>query len=191
MKKHVELFTDGACSGNPGPGGWGAILRFGTHEKELSGGEADTTNKNLTWSMQNSAFAELSDKGVLTTKAVTGIKTVEVTVASMDGSDLESTGRITIYPATETISIYDGAANVTGTTVMLGVGETLDLWADSDPGDAMKDWVWSSNAPGYASVGANGLVTALTAGKTAAITAAATDGSGKKDYITVTVVVQM
>ena len=37
--KNVEIFTDGACKGNPGPGGWGTILRFGEHEKELSGGE--------------------------------------------------------------------------------------------------------------------------------------------------------
>ena len=47
MKKTVELYTDGACSGNPGPGGWGAILRFGAHEKELSGGEANTTNNRM------------------------------------------------------------------------------------------------------------------------------------------------
>ena len=45
--KHVELFTDGACKGNPGPGGWGAILRMGKHEKELSGGEAETTNNRM------------------------------------------------------------------------------------------------------------------------------------------------
>ena len=45
--KHVELFTDGACKGNPGPGGWGALLRMGNHEKELSGGEADTTNNRM------------------------------------------------------------------------------------------------------------------------------------------------
>jgi ribonuclease HI len=43
----VEIFTDGACSGNPGPGGWGAVLRFGTVEKELSGGEAATTNNRM------------------------------------------------------------------------------------------------------------------------------------------------
>lgn len=47
MRKQVELFTDGACSGNPGPGGWGAILRFGTKQKELSGGEAHTTNNRM------------------------------------------------------------------------------------------------------------------------------------------------
>ena len=43
----IELFTDGACSGNPGPGGWGAILRVGDHEKELSGGEPATTNNRM------------------------------------------------------------------------------------------------------------------------------------------------
>lgn len=45
--KNVMLFTDGACSGNPGPGGWGAILRFGSYEKELCGGEANTTNNRM------------------------------------------------------------------------------------------------------------------------------------------------
>ncbi|WP_366655227.1 ribonuclease HI [Fodinicurvata sp. EGI_FJ10296] len=43
----VEAFTDGACSGNPGPGGWGAILRYGDQEKELSGAEAHTTNNRM------------------------------------------------------------------------------------------------------------------------------------------------
>lgn len=43
----VEIFTDGACSGNPGPGGYGAILRVGEHIKEISGGEADTTNNRM------------------------------------------------------------------------------------------------------------------------------------------------
>jgi ribonuclease HI len=43
----IEIFTDGACSGNPGPGGWGAVLRWNGHEKEMSGGEADTTNNRM------------------------------------------------------------------------------------------------------------------------------------------------
>lgn len=43
----VEIFTDGACSGNPGPGGWGAILRYKGRTKELKGGEADTTNNRM------------------------------------------------------------------------------------------------------------------------------------------------
>ncbi len=42
-----KIFTDGACSGNPGPGGWGAILRYGSSEKELSGGEPETTNNRM------------------------------------------------------------------------------------------------------------------------------------------------
>ena len=45
--KQVEVYTDGACSGNPGPGGWGAVLRYGAHERELSGGEAQTTNNRM------------------------------------------------------------------------------------------------------------------------------------------------
>jgi ribonuclease HI len=45
--KNVEIFTDGACKGNPGPGGWGAILRYKGVEKEISGGEADTTNNRM------------------------------------------------------------------------------------------------------------------------------------------------
>ena len=45
--KQVTIYTDGACSGNPGPGGWGAILMYGAHKRELSGGEADTTNNRM------------------------------------------------------------------------------------------------------------------------------------------------
>ena len=45
--KNVTIYTDGACSGNPGPGGWGAILKYGEHEKELSGGAPETTNNRM------------------------------------------------------------------------------------------------------------------------------------------------
>ena len=45
--KVITLYTDGACSGNPGPGGWGAILMYGEHKRELSGGEASTTNNRM------------------------------------------------------------------------------------------------------------------------------------------------
>lgn len=47
QRKHLEIFTDGACSGNPGPGGWGAVLRYQGIEKELSGGEEATTNNRM------------------------------------------------------------------------------------------------------------------------------------------------
>ena len=43
----IEIYTDGACSGNPGPGGWGAVLRWNGHEKELSGGDPETTNNRM------------------------------------------------------------------------------------------------------------------------------------------------
>lgn len=46
MKK-IEIYTDGGCRGNPGPGGWGALLRFGQHQKEIKGGECDTTNNRM------------------------------------------------------------------------------------------------------------------------------------------------
>lgn len=47
MEKNVDLFTDGACRGNPGNGGWGALLRYGGHEKEFYGGERETTNNRM------------------------------------------------------------------------------------------------------------------------------------------------
>jgi Ribonuclease HI len=55
----VEIFTDGACSGNPGPGGWGAILRYKGHEKELSGGEEQTTNNRMEMMAAIKALEEL------------------------------------------------------------------------------------------------------------------------------------
>lgn len=45
--KNIEIFTDGACRGNPGPGGWGVLLRAGEHQKELHGGELETTNNRM------------------------------------------------------------------------------------------------------------------------------------------------
>jgi len=47
VASRVDIWTDGACSGNPGPGGWGVLLRYGSHEKELFGGEAETTNNRM------------------------------------------------------------------------------------------------------------------------------------------------
>ncbi len=58
--KHVDIFTDGACSGNPGPGGWGAVLRYGEVEKELFGGEADTTNNRMELTAALSALTALT-----------------------------------------------------------------------------------------------------------------------------------
>jgi ribonuclease HI len=60
MSMKVEIFCDGACSGNPGPGGWGAILRFGGREKELSGGAPETTNNRMELTAAIEALAALT-----------------------------------------------------------------------------------------------------------------------------------
>lgn len=60
MKK-IEIFTDGACSGNPGPGGWGAVLRYKGVEKELSGGEKETTNNRMELTAVISALKALKE----------------------------------------------------------------------------------------------------------------------------------
>ena len=59
--KQVEVYTDGACSGNPGPGGWGAILEWQGHRKELSGGEAQTTNNRMELTAVLTALALLKE----------------------------------------------------------------------------------------------------------------------------------
>jgi ribonuclease HI len=67
--KEVEIFTDGACRGNPGPGGWGALLRYGDHEKSLYGGEGETTNNRMELTAAIEALAALKEasKVALTT----------------------------------------------------------------------------------------------------------------------------
>ena len=63
--KTVTIYTDGACSGNPGPGGWGAILRYKETEKELSGGAADTTNNRMELTAVIEALALLKEPCVV------------------------------------------------------------------------------------------------------------------------------
>ncbi len=63
--KTVTIYTDGACSGNPGPGGWGAILRYKEMEKELSGGAADTTNNRMELTAVIEALALLKESCVV------------------------------------------------------------------------------------------------------------------------------
>lgn len=60
--KEVTIYTDGACSGNPGPGGWAAILIYGKHEKELSGGEEETTNNRMELSGVIAALGALTER---------------------------------------------------------------------------------------------------------------------------------
>lgn len=60
--KTIDVYTDGSCSGNPGPGGWGAILKFGSHEKEMSGGMSSTTNNRMELFAVISALGALKEK---------------------------------------------------------------------------------------------------------------------------------
>lgn len=64
--KHVEINTDGACLGNPGPGGWGALLRYGSTERELAGGEIDTTNNRMELMAAIAALEALSSPCLVT-----------------------------------------------------------------------------------------------------------------------------
>lgn len=64
--KKVDIFTDGACSGNPGPGGWGAILRYGEHELELCGGEKETTNNRMELTAVIEALRRLKERCKIT-----------------------------------------------------------------------------------------------------------------------------
>ena len=59
--KTVTIYTDGACSGNPGPGGWGAILMYGVHKRELSGGEVNTTNNRMELTAVIEALSKLKE----------------------------------------------------------------------------------------------------------------------------------
>lgn len=60
-RKHVRIFTDGACSGNPGPGGWGVLLRYQTMEKSISGGEHQTTNNRMELTAVIAALSMLTE----------------------------------------------------------------------------------------------------------------------------------
>ena len=64
--KQVEIFTDGACSGNPGKGGWGAVMRYGSVEKELCGGAVDTTNNRMELTAVIEALSALKEPCVVT-----------------------------------------------------------------------------------------------------------------------------
>ena len=64
-KPHITIYTDGACKGNPGPGGWGAVLRSGQHEKHMHGGDASTTNNRMEISAVIQALRALKQESVV------------------------------------------------------------------------------------------------------------------------------
>ena len=72
--KQVNIYTDGACRGNPGPGGWGAILVYGTTEKEMSGGERTTTNNRMELTAVIAALSALREPCTVTLTSETASK---------------------------------------------------------------------------------------------------------------------
>ena len=81
--KTVEAFTDGGCRGNPGLGGWGAVLRFGTHEKELKGSESETTNNRMELMAAISALTALSARIFSMLKAPISDRVADVRIAAL------------------------------------------------------------------------------------------------------------
>jgi ribonuclease HI len=65
MNNIIEIFTDGACKGNPGPGGWGALLRYQEHEKKLKGAEANTTNNRMELTAEIEALRQIKRTSVV------------------------------------------------------------------------------------------------------------------------------
>lgn len=148
----------------------------------------DATNKKLSWSITgDTAYATLSSSGTLKAKAVSQMKTVQVTATAADGYGAKATATIHIYPATTKVAIQLDGQTVTG-TLKLPQGESMQLNALSLPMDAYQDWTWSTNNKAAASVDESGCVTGLQSGKTVTITAAATDGTGKKATIKVQII---
>ena len=84
MKK-VTVYTDGACRGNPGPGGWGAILVYGAHERELSGGERETTNNRMELTAAIEALGALREPCEVTLYSDSKYLTDAVTLGWLDG----------------------------------------------------------------------------------------------------------
>ena len=83
--KKVEIFTDGACSGNPGPGGYGVILRFGEHTKELSGGAPETTNNRMELSGVITGLSALKEPCIVTLTTDSKYVVDSVTKGWVDG----------------------------------------------------------------------------------------------------------
>ena len=84
MKK-VTVYTDGACRGNPGPGGWGAILVYGAHEREMSGGERETTNNRMELTAAIEALSALKEPCEVTLVSDSKYLTDAVTLGWLDG----------------------------------------------------------------------------------------------------------
>ncbi len=148
-------------------------------------GPADTTNKKLTWSVSENEYGiKINGSGKVSTKAVTEPVNVTVTVSALDGSGVSASCEVTVYPATTkvTISAKDGKLPAS-----ISVDTTLELTASSLPENTANVYTWKSSNEKIAVVDANGVVTAIKAGKVK-ITCTAADGTNKSASVTLKVV---
>ena len=148
-------------------------------------GPADTTNKKLAWSVSENKYGiKINGSGKVSTKAVTEPVNVTVTVSALDGSGVSAFCEVTVYPATTkvTISAKDGKLPAS-----ISVDTTLELTASSQPAGTAGTYTWKSSNEKIAAVDANGVVTAIKAGKVK-ITCTAADGTNKSASVTLKIV---
>lgn len=147
-----------------------------------------TTTKKFSWSItggDGADYATLSSSGSLKAKTVTGHKQVEVTVTAQDVLAYSETFVIDLYPATTKVQIFCGGEDVTGGTLTLAAGESLQLTASSQPESAADSYTWKSAKPGNVAVDEDGTITVLGGSGTVTITCTAADGTGKKATVKV------
>ena len=125
--KHIEIFTDGACRGNPGPGGWGALLRYNGVERELFGGDPDTTNNRMELSAAIEGLRALKEhcKVTLTTDSVYVKNGITQWLEGWKKKNWKTAGRKPV--------------------------KNVDLWKDLDEQNKRHDveWLWVKGHSGH------------------------------------------
>lgn len=144
---------------------------------------ATTSNRKLEWSVEceNPNVKINKSSGVLSTKKVTQMVVATVTATALDGSENVLSFDVSIYPATNKVTIENGGVDVTGKTLTAPVGARVPLTGKSEPANAANIYTWKSSNAAQATVDEDGRVTLLNAvGKTVTITGTAADGTNKK-----------
>ena len=148
-------------------------------------GPTDVTNKKLTWSVSENEYGiKINGSGKVSTKAVTEPVNVTVTVSALDGSGVSASCEVTVYPATTKVTISAKGGELPAS---ISVDTTLELTASSLPENTANVYTWKSSNEKIAAVDANGVVTAIKAGKVK-ITCTAADGTNKSASVTLKIV---
>lgn len=146
---------------------------------------ADPTNKKLAWSVSENEYGiKINGSGKVSTKAVTEPVNVTVTVSALDGSGVSASCEVTVYPATTKVTISAKGGELPAS---IFTDTTLELTASSLPAGTKGTYTWKSSNEKIAAVDANGVVTAIKAGKVK-ITCTAADGTNKSASVTLKIV---